>query len=234
MSDATQKGLSASPHASELAFSPYEAKDYLTRPGYLQLENGWSVAEDGTLMIAILTDIGNVTGEMYDWWFGWHLVESARYKLWHPQAHRYAWRTPNTLAWTATNASTLPSRYISSHSFIDEYIGNSASKLTVNFVAPSDASALAFDESTFADRGIETVVVGRLHSGAHTTNVTGHSYLAHQVRRTADGRRELRSRFWLEQYTEQAAHDMMAHCNIEMQHLASFLPALFEEFKDTA
>lgn len=41
------------------AFSPYEAKDYLTRPGYLQLENGWSVAEDGTLMIAILTDIGN-------------------------------------------------------------------------------------------------------------------------------------------------------------------------------
>ncbi|WP_245672553.1 DAPG hydrolase family protein [Nocardia anaemiae] len=24
---------------------------------------------------------------LWDWWFGWHSVESARYKLWYPDAH---------------------------------------------------------------------------------------------------------------------------------------------------
>jgi len=27
---------------------------------------------------------------MMDWWFGWHLARTERYKLWHPQAHFFA------------------------------------------------------------------------------------------------------------------------------------------------
>lgn len=169
---------------------------------------------------------------MYDWWFSWHLVDPSRYKLWFPLAHRYAWRLPETLV---TNASApTSSRYIGTHSFIDEYIGNSAAKLTVNFIDP--AVELGFNTSSYASAGIETIVAGRLNSGSHTANVTGHSYLMHQIRRKPDGsgEYELRSRFFIEQNPgTQIAHDMLAHCNTEMQHLASFLPALWAEFKDT-
>ncbi|KAK0638095.1 Phloretin hydrolase [Lasiodiplodia hormozganensis] len=183
ISEEVQKGLSASPHAAELTFSAYDAADYLTRPGYLQLENGWSLRSDGSLMIAIRTEMGNVTGEMYDWWFSWHLVDSSRYKLWAPIAHRYAWRSPETLV---TNASApTSSRYIGTYSFIDEYIGNNAGQLTVHFIDP--ATELGFNTSSYASTGIETIVTGRLDSTGHTTNVTGHSYLMHQIRQSRRG-----------------------------------------------
>ena len=100
-----------------------------------------------------------VNGEMYDWWFGWHLVESARYKLWNPVAHQYAWRYPNTLDWTN---KTYAERYINTASFIDEYIGNDASKLTVAFIDPSK---LGFDKSNWDAAGIETVVAAHIVSG---------------------------------------------------------------------
>lgn len=31
----------------------------MLRPGYLELENGYAVTENGTLMIAVRTDMGN-------------------------------------------------------------------------------------------------------------------------------------------------------------------------------
>jgi hypothetical protein len=112
---------------------------------------------------------------MYDWWFGWHLVDSARYtllptgrltgsdsdryKLWHPLAHQYAWCYPNELDWAN---KTLKQRYIGSYSFIDEFIGNYPSKFTVDFV---DLSSVGFNTSAFDALGIETVVVGKITAG---------------------------------------------------------------------
>ena len=78
-------------------------------------------------------------------------------------------------------------------------------------------------------------------------------YLAHHVRRTATGS-EMRSRFWIGgryatgrgsavgmvlahaarlvmRPSEAGARALLVHCAEEMQHLASFLPALFAEFQ---
>ncbi|KAF4332485.1 phloretin hydrolase [Fusarium beomiforme] len=226
ISDEVQKGITESPYASKLVFEPQEAAHYLTQPGYLQLENGWAVSDDKKLMIAVRTDMGKVTGDMYDWWFGWHLVDSQRYKLWHPLAHQYAYRVPNAMDWSN---KTLPERYIGAHSWIDEFLGNFATKLTVNFVDPV---SLGFNTSAYESQGIETIVVAHITNG-HTTNVTGNSYLMHQIRRKDDGQRELRSRFFFDAYTDNQAHDLSVHCAVEMTHLASFLPDLYAEFKDT-
>ncbi|KAI9146908.1 phloretin hydrolase [Paramyrothecium foliicola] len=223
ISDELQKGLTESPFASPLAFSPQQAGDFLTRPGYLQLENGWTISGNGTLMLAARTDMGS--GEMYSWWFGWHLTDSQRYKLWHPLAHQYAWRYPNIVDW---KNKTLPERYIGSYSFINEYIGNYASKLTVNFIDPT---ILGFNPASFESQGIEAVIVGHITTG-HVTNITGNSYLIHQIRRKPDGERELRSRFLLDHFTEDQAHGLGVHCGVEMSHLATFLPRLYSEFKD--
>lgn len=43
-------------------------------------------------MIAIRSELPEVTGEAYDWWFSWHLVETSRSKLWNPVAHQYVYR----------------------------------------------------------------------------------------------------------------------------------------------
>ncbi|KAF5648446.1 phloretin hydrolase [Fusarium tjaetaba] len=226
ISDEVQKGITESPRTSSLAFKPQEPAHYLTQPGYLQLENGWAVTDDNKLMIAVRNDMGNVTGDMYDWWFGWHLVDPQRYKLWHPVAHQYADRMPNAIDWSN---KTLPERYIGSYSWIDEFIGNFATKLTVNFVDPA---TLGFNTSDYEPQGIETIVMAHITSG-HTTNVTGNSYLMHQIRRKDDGQRELRSRFFLDVFGETQGHDLSVHCAVEMSHLATFLPQLFDEFKNT-
>lgn len=100
-----------------------------------------------------------MTGEAYDWWFGWHTVETAPSKLWNPVAHQYAYGFPETLDWT--NA-TLNERYIGMTSLIDEYVGNWASKLSIQFIDPA---SIGFDTNAFADQSVETIVVGRIRIG---------------------------------------------------------------------
>lgn len=71
----------------------------------------------------------------------------------------------------------------------------------------------------------------------------------HQIRRKDDGQRELRSRFFLDVFGDTQGHDLGVHCAVEMSRkssilfnccnhsslidLATFLPQLFAEFKDT-
>jgi len=51
------------------------------------LQDGVVRNRDGILVVACLTEMPNVTPAMWDWWFGWHLPSSERYRLWHPKAH---------------------------------------------------------------------------------------------------------------------------------------------------
>ncbi|KUL89699.1 hypothetical protein ZTR_00453 [Talaromyces verruculosus] len=237
ISDEIQKGLICSPWASPLGYGPLEAHDRLLRPGYETIENGFVATNEGTTMIAVRTEMGNgekhhllLTGEMYDWWFSWHLTDTSRYKLWHPQAHQYAWRNPDEL--DITHKNSYAERYIGIFSFINEYLGNHCTDLTVAFIDPKE---LGIEKEKWPETGIETMVCARIGTpgqGHITENFDGKSYLIHQIRRGQDGKRELRSRFWLPA-PEGAARNLMVHCGMEMSHLATFLPALFEEFKDT-
>lgn len=175
----------------------------MLRPGYLELENGYAVTENGTLMIAVRTDMGNgmwpddlsdnegltmhwqsrvknITGgldgilssppgelapqpSLFSFLDELTAMLLNRYKLWNPVAHQYAWRYPNSLDWAN---KTYPERYFNTFSFIDEYLGNDAYKLTVAFIDPSE---LGFDPSEFAEHNIETMVVAHIHSGSKYT-----------------------------------------------------------------
>ena len=67
----------------------------LLQAGEQEVENGLGLRDDGTLHVAIRTDMPDVSPEMIDWWFGWHGSEAPRYKLWHPRAHVHArWGAP--------------------------------------------------------------------------------------------------------------------------------------------
>lgn len=53
---------------------------------------------DGGALITCTTEMPRVTPAMIDWWFGWHLPESERYRLWHPQAQPRSPRQRGSLA----------------------------------------------------------------------------------------------------------------------------------------
>jgi hypothetical protein len=133
---------------------------------------------------------------------------------------------------------TYAERYIGSTSYIDEYVGNDAAKLSIEFVEPE---SLGFNTTAWPEQGIETIVIGKVLIGSKylyfvvlyetknslltispdysTTEFDDVSYLMHQVRRMPNGYRELRSRFFIAKNnkgTDQLGHDLAVHCNIEM------------------
>jgi DAPG hydrolase PhiG domain len=241
---------------AELGYGIDEAAARLSRPGYDPVETGYVRTADGKLMIAVRTDMPGVRAEMWDWWFGWHGTESARYKLWHPTAHVFTAVGDDR---SRDRDLTDRQRYIGNVSYVDEYVGHEFNRLTVRFVDPRN---LGFDEPGPG----HTVIAAR---GGTSTAPVAFAWLIHQVQATADGS-EMRSRFFvgdtrvlsLPRHSfasaagsvltgpvgrilepalgRLAAPDpdvfgpaLLMHCAQEMNHLARFLPQLYEEFAGT-
>lgn len=85
---------------------------------------------------------------------------TCRYELWHPLAHHYAYRVPETVDRTDLDYRR---RYFGTTSFIDEYVGNDRRKLSVQFF---DTQEIDFNVTAWAEVGIETIVVARIASGS--------------------------------------------------------------------
>ncbi|MGB6180594.1 MAG: hypothetical protein WBF79_05065 [Rhodococcus sp. (in: high G+C Gram-positive bacteria)] len=213
----------------------------LSSTGTSAVETGYGQAADGVVFVAVRTVMPRVTAAMWDWWFGWHSTEAARYKLWHPDAHQYA------ALQTDLTATDLPdkAKYVGNTTYVDEYVGPKLQQLGINF---RDPLAHGFDVP--AD---QTIVFGRVGSSIAPVDL---GWLAHQVR-PIDGGAEMRSRFYLNirglhvPDVKQAAcavargasvdptdlqlgldlgRDLLLHCGQEMNHLAGFLPELYAEF----
>ncbi len=254
---AAAAALQAGPQPAAMGYEVADVATRLGQPGHEPLENGWARTAQGTLFVACLTDMPGVTAAMWDWWFGWHSRESARYKLWHPGAHQFSALGEDR----AQRGLTDRQKYIHNVSYVDEYIGNTLNRLAIRFVDPTSLG--------FAEQAHTTHICARV--GGSDLPVTG-GWLVHQVRPTAHGA-EMRSRFFLGHpqvldvpaastsnpaatrvlasrlgrallrpaisfkaralTTHRTGHDLLEHCASEMNHLASFLPALYAEFRDT-
>lgn len=216
----------------------FEDVRHLHNTGYHDLENGYVINSDGSLHVAVLTPMPNVSPEMWDWWFGWHSCEDSRYKLWHPKAHQSA-------VWADGRDDIA---YINRTSNIEEYIGKKLEKAAIQFRSPLE---LGFSESHIADKTKAVYICARL---GYSNFPLDFGWLVHQIRKTEEGA-EMRSRFWmggkyiairseniftkiaskalqkLVKLPEQQAKDLMTHCSEEMNHLAAILPDLYTEFK---
>lgn len=214
--------------------------------GYTELENGFGFQDDGSLHVAIRTEMPDVTPTMIDWWFGWHNEEPQRYKLWHPRAHVHA-------QFDALDPPSLAGkwgreRYVGRASYVDEYLGSPMSHVIIRFVPPAE---LGFDERALADSEQVTMVCARTSFSEVPVDA---GYLVHHIRRVAGGS-EMRSRFWLggpyasvrvgrvmEPVVSRVARklagpklefgrELLVHCSQEMSHLASFLPKLYAHIR---
>ncbi|WP_232541927.1 DAPG hydrolase family protein [Nocardia bovistercoris] len=210
----------------------------LAPDGYSVVETGYGQKTSGEVWVAVHTPMPGVSARMWEWWFGWHLVESARYKLWHPDAHMFA-----EIAVDQRDSAG----YVGKVSFVDEYIGARLQQLAIGF---RDPVAHGF---TVPDG--QAVIFGRVGSSVAPVDL---GWLAHQVRPVPGGC-EMRSRFYLGRYGAHGpdpvyaaraiqrgaaadprdllpgldlARDLLLHCGQEMNHLAGFLPELYARFGD--
>jgi hypothetical protein len=190
----------------------------LVAPGALALEDGAVRLPDGGISVAVRTEWPGTTPEMIDWWFGWHIARTERYKLWHPQAHVF---TQPRYDLSGVGGLTDRERYVGNTSWVDEYIGPFLSRLAITFHDPAD---LGLTDAVLAAGGFGTAVCARTYDSDH-----GHllAHLVHAVRRDGAGS-EMRSRFVFGPGTPDfVAGPMIDHCWTEMTHLAGFLPELF-------
>lgn len=52
---------------TEYAYEVNDAAQRMSRPGYHAMETGWTRVPNGC-MVCCLTDMPNVSAEMWDWW----------------------------------------------------------------------------------------------------------------------------------------------------------------------
>lgn len=252
-----REALIGGPAASEYGPRLKDLVGVMERPGYQPMECGYTLNAEGHIVVSVLTKMPAVTGEMWDWWFGWHGTQTARYKVWHPEAHVFC-----AMAEDRSRDRTLTDRqrYIDNCSYVDEYLGETLTPLTVRFIDPEKVGFAA------AKPG-ETTIVAR---GGLSSSPISFAWLVHQVRATPAGR-EMRSRFFVNDFallsvpatsvppgnarmltypfirpiaSKLQAHianqkldvfgpRMLHHCAQEMNHLSTILPALYERFAGT-
>lgn len=249
------RALASGMAAPEAGYGVEAAAERLTSDGYDDLETGWTRLSSGVVFVSVLTDLPGGTAQMWDWWFGWHGAESARYKLWNPEAHQFSVMGEDR---TTTPGLTDRQRYVGNVSYVDEYIGGVLQPLAIRFVDPA-VLGIAPDAGS-------TTVCARV---SLSTLPVAFGWLIHQIRPTSGGA-EMRSRFFLNdpEFLDLPAHsltggragrllanpagrtvarplmpqvaarllpttigtDMIYHCATEMGHLATFLPDLHREF----
>jgi len=231
-----EAALSGGPVDSSKALKFEDINDLLN-PGYLEVENGYCINPDGTGFVAVRTDIPGATADMIQWWFWWHANKNIRYKIWCPGDH-YAISVKNEDQ--ARDLSlTYEQRRVNNVHYPWEDTGTGPAELSIRFVSPE---TFDFDTSRFSEAGVEAVVCGVV--GYVVAGVTvEHTRMTHVFRRNGSGL-ELRTRFWpgsvlaIEELrslaiTEDVLKGLGRHCGREYNHLAEFLPEIYQELKDT-
>ena len=208
----------------------------LAQPGYLEIENGYGMMKNGIGYVAVRTDMPDVDMEMIEWWFWWHTLKNIRYKIWCPGEH-YAIGAEDLSRYADPTLSPEEKSLNNSHYPVED-VGLGVLELSIWFVPPE---MFGFDTSAFAENGVEGVVCGIVALKIFGFTVP-HTYMCHLFRKTDTGM-ELRSRFWLGAkldrplrriiFNEKAALGVMEHCSREYNHLASFLPEIYDEFSES-
>jgi len=244
---------------ADIQNSPYHSEDALLfekindllNPGYLPVENGYCFMPDGSVFVAVLTEMQKVTGEMLDWWFWWHPINPLRYRMWYPETHFGTTLDVDQYEYKRRNGPYCQ-RYWNTTNYPVEDIGIGKDKLSITFVPPSD---FGFDESRFDKANVATAICGIV--GSVSKKLRQHTYMCHFVRKKGSGV-EMRSRFWIGSKVlisglseksiinklinkkvakklllpKKVGFAMALLCTQEYNNLAEILPELYDKYKD--
>lgn len=226
-----------------LADGPFTPFAHMLDPGSDGVADGVWRHPDGTLTVACTIPMPGVKAVMWDWWFGWHSLSSARYRLWHPVAH-----IKSQLAEDRRHLPVGRPRYLGNVSAVDEFIGSDMTKLAIGFVQPAE---FGLDQGKVDSLG--TAICATVALRAERIR---HGQLVHLLKDTADGC-VMHSRFHLGLFrselplvgplvtklvdrpamrrklvNDQVGLALLRHCFEEMHHLAGILPDLHRRFAE--
>lgn len=225
---------------------PFERINDLLQPGYHAWETGVCFMPDNSCYVAVLTRMPKVSGEMLDWWFWWHALETLRYKIWFPGSH-LANHTQDRHQLQNQELSSRQ-RYWNNTQYPIEDVGIGIEQLSMTFLPPAD---FGFDVSRFDEARVATVICARVGS---VTKKALHTDMCHFVRTTDDGV-EMRSRFWIGRKIQSmmlseespihwlintkfirkilipadTPNQMAYHCAQEYNNLVAILPELYRD-----
>jgi len=203
-------------------------------------KNGIYRNQNKEMLITCVTEMPKVLPKMIDWWFGWHLNESERYKLWHPKAHISVFLKDDN-----SHFKTDKEKYLNMDSYVKEYIGNKLNHLCISFVEPKQFGFSSLNDET------ETAICAHVKDMSNNISVAS---ITHWVWQTAEGSK-MQSSFWLGMnpthtnsilnslfrpllesrlaknilVTDELARNLLIHCAEEMNHLVKFLPTLYND-----
>lgn len=189
---------------------------------------GFAKLPDGGYFVANFTPMPDVTPQMLEWWFKWHPKADLRYKIWFPDEH-----------------FSISTNMDESVHYPVEKVGIKT-RLAINFLA---GDKLGFDCEDMFGKGIVWAVFSRVGILKGKLN---HTYMIHFAKQTDNGL-VLASRFWVGKditndnaigkfinlkpvkslfFGKRQAKATGVHCMMEYANLASFLPEIYEEYKD--
>ena len=216
----------------------YEDRNKIFEPGDLPGEVGLFTLKKGGFQVANKTEFKGCTGEMLQWWFGWHAVDPLRYAIWDPYDHYGLEISEKDKAYILDPNTSIPDKGRNvTHTVLESLAaGAKPDKIIIHFDDPAD---LGFDkEKIFTDKCSFFVCA---HAELGPLNVI----MMHMARDTADGC-ELRSRFWMG-YTKEGKVKLpfflkpivkkkmvalLGHNFTEYANLAAILPEVYAQEKD--
>lgn len=237
------KKLDTNPEITPLPFN--RLNELLINETY-QNEIGFTELKSSGWLVAMKSEMPNVTKEMIDWWFWWQAQESERYQVWFPGYH-----TSIEYSKKDTSYFNEPfNGFKENLQFPKEKIGSLHGTISIQFVSPSK---FGFDENLLKDNGIETIVCGNV---GLLRGALEHTKMCHIFKKSEKGLYII-SRFWIgDEITfinkpknsflnkladckllkrkvanKKRGYDMAVHCNEEYRHLAEILPYLYKLYK---
>jgi transposase-like protein len=183
-----------------------EELNQLLQPGYSTFETGYHRLPNGQMVVAALTPMPGCRGRWVDWWFSNYIKDTETFRKWDPGALCFRWEE-----------NWKPGHYIGAKSYSELSIGPKVVRHRRIF----DDPASIFNMGKLAEANIEAAICGE------DFNMDGgkEGRVVHVARRTDFGC-ELRTRFWIDNGTEETAQehlDFTIRCMSKLQDVLKIL-----------
>lgn len=197
--------------------------------------------ENGAGYLAVNNRFPGATLDMIKWWFAWHPLEQARYRIWNPYCHQSVAVSDQAREKILDPVVPVEDKISDVIHFVMEDIGGGMEDVVIHFMKPEE---MGFSREKLAEQQAYIIGgYGLTENRAHPTGKTP-AIMMHYYRETEEGI-ESRTRFWLGyriikgrpvcvlpegvKVPEFVAMGLALHNVEEFSHLASFLPQLYKE-----
>jgi len=115
-----------------------EDKDALLDPEYDADDEGYGVFDDGTGYVAMRMFYPGCTKDMFEWWFAWHGIQDARYKIWDPGSHYGVHVSRKSLAKRCDQSLNWKERNWNTTDYVTAWTVNGVQTTKIAFMSPAD------------------------------------------------------------------------------------------------